>query len=169
MEGIVSKRADRHYLPGDRSVWVKSKCFNRAEFVIVGWSEHEGSRNGIGALLLGYYEPDGRLLYARRVGTGMTFKTLAMLHARLSPLSIPNMAFPWRRRARRGLPGLWRCPRCIGLSQNSYARSLISPCWKMACCAIQSQGNELKLTEPTKRGRRPTSGAFMGLDDRVKD
>ena len=44
LEGIVSKRTDRPYLPGDRDVWIKSKCLNRAEFVIVGWSEPEGSR-----------------------------------------------------------------------------------------------------------------------------
>jgi bifunctional non-homologous end joining protein LigD len=91
LEGIVSKRSDRPYLPGDRGVWVKSKCLNRAEFVIVGWSDPEGSRSGIGALLLGYYQPDGRLLYAGRVGTGMSVKTLDMLHATLKPLVIPKM------------------------------------------------------------------------------
>jgi bifunctional non-homologous end joining protein LigD len=92
LEGIVSKRLDRRYLPGDRGVWVKSKCLNRAEFVIVGWSEPEGSRHALGALLLGYYEADGRLLYAGRVGTGMSFATLAMLYDRLKPLAIPKMA-----------------------------------------------------------------------------
>jgi DNA ligase D-like protein (predicted ligase) len=91
LEGIVSKRTDRRYLPGDRGVWVKSKCLNRAEFVIVGWSDPEGSRHGLGALLLGYYEADGRLLYAGRVGTGMSFRMLAMLHERLKPLAIPKM------------------------------------------------------------------------------
>jgi DNA ligase D-like protein (predicted ligase) len=88
LEGIVSKRTDRRYLPGDRGVWVKSKCLNRAEFVIVGWSDPEGSRHAIGALLLGYYDADGRLLYAGPVGTGMPVETLAMLHERLKPLAI---------------------------------------------------------------------------------
>ena len=92
LEGVVSKRIDRRYLPGDRGVWLKSKCLSRAEFVIVGWSDPEGSRHGLGALLLGYYEADGRLLYAGRVGTGMSFSTLAMLHERLKPLGIPKMA-----------------------------------------------------------------------------
>ena len=91
LEGIVSKRVDLAYLPGDRGAWVKSKCLNRAEFVVVGWSDPEGSRPLIGALLLGYYEPDGRLLYAGRVGTGMPRKTLQMLHDRLRPLAIPKM------------------------------------------------------------------------------
>ena len=68
LEGVVSKRTDRPYLPGDRGAWVKSKCLNRAEFVIVGWSDPEGSRHLVGALLLGYCEPDGRLIYAGRTG-----------------------------------------------------------------------------------------------------
>jgi DNA ligase D-like protein (predicted ligase) len=42
LEGIVSKRIDRPYLPGDRGAWIKSKCLSRAEFVIVGWSDPEG-------------------------------------------------------------------------------------------------------------------------------
>ena len=69
----------------------EEQSLNRAEFVIVGWSDPEGSRPLVGALLLGYYEPDGRLLYAGRVGTGMPGKTLQMLHGRLSPLAIGKM------------------------------------------------------------------------------
>jgi bifunctional non-homologous end joining protein LigD len=91
LEGVVSKRLDSPYLPGDRGAWVKSKCLNRAEFVIVGWSDPEGARPLLGALLLGYYELDGRLIYAGRVGTGMPVKTLAMLHERLRPLAMKTM------------------------------------------------------------------------------
>ena len=91
LEGIVSKRLDRPYLPGDRGAWVKTKCLNRAEFVIVGWSDPEGSRPYVGALLLGTFERDGRLVYAGRVGTGMSQKTLATLHKRLQPLAIKKM------------------------------------------------------------------------------
>ena len=69
----------------------RRKCLNRAEFVVVGWSDPEGSRPYVGALLLGYYEPDGRLVYAGRVGTGMSQKTLATLHKRLRPLAIRKM------------------------------------------------------------------------------
>jgi DNA ligase D-like protein (predicted ligase) len=106
LEGIVSKRLDRPYLPGDRGAWVKTKCLNRAEFVIVGWSDPEGSRPFIGALLLGYYEPDGRLLYAGRVGTGMPVSTLQMLRERLRPLTIKKMPLsdPPPRRQRFGGP-----------------------------------------------------------------
>jgi bifunctional non-homologous end joining protein LigD len=60
----------------------------RAEFVIVGGSDPEGARPLLGALLLGYYEPDRGLIYAGRVGTGMPVKTLVMLDERLRPLAI---------------------------------------------------------------------------------
>ena len=74
----------------------KAKWLNRQEFVIVGWSEPEGSRPHLGALLLGYYTDGGKLIYAGRVGTGMPVKVLADLRRRLdpiarntSPLSVP--------------------------------------------------------------------------------
>jgi len=52
LEGAISKRADSPYAPGDRGIWVKSKCLNREQFVVVvGWTDPEGSRSHIGALL----------------------------------------------------------------------------------------------------------------------
>jgi ATP-dependent DNA ligase len=78
LEGIVSKRIDGRYEPGRRT-WLKTKCLNREEFVVVGWSDPEGSRHRIGALLLGYYTPYGRLIYAGRAGTGMPVAELERL------------------------------------------------------------------------------------------
>ena len=69
-EGVVSKTIDAPYAPGNRGLWRKAKALNRQEFVIVGWSAPEGSRPHLGALLLGYYTDDGKLIYAGRVGTG---------------------------------------------------------------------------------------------------
>jgi DNA ligase D-like protein (predicted ligase) len=60
-EGIVSKLVDAPYRPGDRGTWLKTKCLNREEFIVVGWTDPEGSRPHLGALLLAYYAPDGRL------------------------------------------------------------------------------------------------------------
>ena len=62
------------------------KCLNRN-----GWSDPEGTRPFLGSLLLGFHDDDGRLLYAGRVGTGMSQKTLALLHRRLKPLSTRQM------------------------------------------------------------------------------
>ena len=102
----MSKRADRPYAPGDRGIWVKSKCLNREEFVVVGWTDPEGSRSHIGALLLGYYTDDGRLHYAGRAGTGMTDKELKRLAGVLEPLQVPKMplAEPPPRDSRFGSP-----------------------------------------------------------------
>jgi len=52
VEGIVSKRIDAPYAPGNGGLWRKVKCLNRAEFVVVGWTEPEGRRRYRGALLL---------------------------------------------------------------------------------------------------------------------
>jgi len=86
-EGVVSKTIDAPYAPGNRGLWRKAKALNRQEFVIVGWSDPEGSRPHLGALLLGYYTDDGKLTYAGRVGTGMPDKVLADLRRRLDPLA----------------------------------------------------------------------------------
>jgi ATP-dependent DNA ligase len=74
--------------------------------VVVGWSDPEGSRHRIGALLLGYYEPDGKLIYAGRAGTGMPVAELERLYQRLDPLAISKMplAEPPPRGGRFGSP-----------------------------------------------------------------
>jgi len=86
----VSKRLNGRYEP-DRRTWLKIKCFNREEFVVVGWSDPEGSRHRIGSLLLGYYTPEGKLIYAGRVGIGMPVTELERLWQRLQPLVVDEM------------------------------------------------------------------------------
>jgi bifunctional non-homologous end joining protein LigD len=105
-EGVVSKTIDAPYAPGNRGLWRKSKCLNRQEFVVVGWTDPEGSRPHLGALLLGYYTDDGRLIYAGRVGTGMPDKVLADLRRRLEPLARTGspLSAPPPRKTRFGSP-----------------------------------------------------------------
>jgi bifunctional non-homologous end joining protein LigD len=91
LEGIISKRADAPYCPGDRGLWVKVKCQNREEFVVVGWTDPEGSRPWLGALLLAYYDADERLVYAGRVGTGIGQAELGRLWRQLQPLAASQM------------------------------------------------------------------------------
>jgi bifunctional non-homologous end joining protein LigD len=91
LEGIVSKTADAPYAPGNRGLWVKTKCLNREEFVVVGWTDPEGSRPHLGSLLLAYYTPDGKLIYAGRAGTGMRVAELKRVRDRLEPLAIDVM------------------------------------------------------------------------------
>jgi ATP-dependent DNA ligase len=83
----VSKTIDAPYTLGNSGLGRKAKSLNRQEFVIVGWSDPEGSRPYLGVLLLGYYSEDGKLMYAGRVGTGMPDKVLADLRRRLDPLA----------------------------------------------------------------------------------
>jgi bifunctional non-homologous end joining protein LigD len=95
LEGIISKRRDEPYHPGRRS-WRKVKCRNREEFVIVGFTDPERSRQGFGAFLLGYYDPQGKLHYAGRVGTGFKATQLVQLRKRLDALAHaePPVALP---------------------------------------------------------------------------
>ena len=106
LEGIVSKRADAAYAPGNRGLWLKVKCLYREEFVVVGWTDPEGSRPWLGALLVAYYDPDGRLVYAGRAGTGIKKAELERLWRRLQPLATDKMPLevPPPRSSRFGSP-----------------------------------------------------------------
>ena len=80
LEGLIGKQRDSVYEPGRRSgAWVKLKCVNQQEFVIGGYTPPQGSRKYFGAILVGYYR-DRKLLFAGKVGTGFTGKSLSMLH-----------------------------------------------------------------------------------------
>jgi ATP-dependent DNA ligase len=106
LEGIVSKRADAPYAPGNRGLWVKVKCLHREELVVVGWTDPEGTRPWLGALLLAYYDPDGRLIYAGRAGTGIKQAELERLWRKLQPLAADEMPLevPPPRTSRFGSP-----------------------------------------------------------------
>jgi bifunctional non-homologous end joining protein LigD len=65
----------------------RSKCLHREEFVVIGWTDPEGSRPYIGAPLLAYYDPNRRLIYAGRVGSGINTAELQRLWPRLQPLA----------------------------------------------------------------------------------
>ena len=84
-EGILAKRADSRYVSARSADWLKLKCVRQQEFVIGGYTAPQGSRERLGALLVGYY--DGKALrYAGKVGTGYDRRTLEHLHQRLVPL-----------------------------------------------------------------------------------
>jgi bifunctional non-homologous end joining protein LigD len=84
LEGIISKRKDQPYRPGRHGDWAKTKCVLRQEFVIGGFTDPEGARVGIGALLVGYYDDRGRLVFSGKVGTGFTRSSSLELRARLN-------------------------------------------------------------------------------------
>jgi bifunctional non-homologous end joining protein LigD len=86
LEGILSKRKQAPYASGRGQSWLKVKCMARQEFVIGGFTDPEGARADFGSLLLGVHEPDGRLVYTGKVGTGFTQATLETLGRRLRKL-----------------------------------------------------------------------------------
>jgi bifunctional non-homologous end joining protein LigD len=90
LEGIVSKRRDAAYRSGRGGAWLKVKCRNREEIVVIGFTDPEGKREGFGALLAGYYDPSGTLRYAGRVGTGFSAERLADLRKRFDTLSVKD-------------------------------------------------------------------------------
>ena len=101
-EGIVSKLRYQPYMIAKRTGWVKTKCVQRQEFVIGGFTDPEGSRQGIGALLVGYYgQPNGdttsatpdALVFAGKVGTGFTTKSSLDLRRRLEAIEIDRSPF----------------------------------------------------------------------------
>ncbi|MEK0364386.1 DNA ligase D [Pseudomonas sp. CBC3] len=88
LEGLIGKRAGSTYVSKRSNSWVKIKCKNRQEFIIVGFTDPKGTRAGFGALLLGLHNDEGELHYAGKVGTGFNQATLKSLHAKLKTLKI---------------------------------------------------------------------------------
>lgn len=97
LEGVVSKDSNAPYQSGRSRAWFKSKCHQRQEFVIAGYTEGKGTRdNQLRALLLGVYEiVDGynKLRYVGKVGTGLDDKTVTELRSKVLKLKQKNSSF----------------------------------------------------------------------------
>jgi bifunctional non-homologous end joining protein LigD len=96
LEGIISKRRDGTYETTRTRSWLKVKCLKEQEFVIGGFTDPSGAREGLGALLVGVYDAEGRLQYAGKVGTGYTDAVLRDLRRRLRPLEQKTSPFAGR-------------------------------------------------------------------------
>jgi bifunctional non-homologous end joining protein LigD len=140
-EGILAKRADSRYVSARSTDWLKLKCVHQQEFVVGGYTAPQGSRERLGALLVGYY--DGKALrYAGKVGTGYDRRTLELLYRRLLPLHRESSPFSegpapagdiqWvvpKLVAQIGFSewttaGLLRHPRFLGLRDDKAAREV---------------------------------------------
>ena len=91
-EGVIAKRVDSPYSPTRSRDWLKLKCAHGQELVVGGWTAPKGSRQHLGALLVGYYEK-GRLRYAGKVGTGFDQPTLERLGRKLAGLRRDDSPF----------------------------------------------------------------------------
>ncbi len=93
MEGIMAKKADSTYIPGDRTKsWLKIKANKRHEVVIGGYTNNEGSPKQFSALLVGLYEK-GKLLYTGKIGTGFNDKTQRAMMVQFQSLVIKKCPF----------------------------------------------------------------------------
>jgi len=87
LEGLIAKRPDAPYRSGRGRDWLKLKCQQRQEFVIVGMIRASGTRQGFRSLVLATRDGGG-LKYAGRVGTGFSVESLRQLAAMLAPRSV---------------------------------------------------------------------------------
>ncbi len=91
-EGLIAKDARAPYVHDRSKLWLKFKCVKEQEVVIGGFTDPEGSRVGLGALLVGYYK-DKKLMYAGKIGTGYDDATLVDLRNTLGKLETDAPAF----------------------------------------------------------------------------
>jgi bifunctional non-homologous end joining protein LigD len=141
-EGVIAKLADAPYLSRRSGDWLKFKCTAGQEMVIGGFTEPAGSRVGLGALLVGYYDGP-ELVYAGKVGTGYSHATLRDLRKRLDRFELDRSPFSRGRIAERRVhwvrpelvaevlfsewtrDGKLRHPRFVGLRNDKRPRDVV--------------------------------------------
>ena len=111
-EGVIAKRKDAPYEPGRRSrAWLKLKVEQRQEFVVGGYTEPRNSRQHLGAILLGYYDDAGQLVYAGPTGGGFSRATLTDMYRRLKTLE--RKSSPFVKQPRTNERAHWVRPRVV--------------------------------------------------------
>jgi DNA ligase D-like protein (predicted ligase) len=140
-EGLIAKRADSPYTSARSRDWLKLKCSAEQELVVGGYTAPKGSREELGALLVGHFD-DGRLRYAGKVGTGFDRETLRDLARRLAPLRRDDSPFADEVKARDTTwvdpelvvqvgfsewtrDGRLRHPRFLGVREDKDAREVV--------------------------------------------
>jgi ATP-dependent DNA ligase len=100
-EGVIAKRRGSIYEHRRSKEWLKMKCELSQDFVVGGFTDPQGKRVGLGALLVGYHK-DNDFVFAGKIGTGFDTKLLLDLRAQLDQLEIPKSPFT----KAKGLPRL---------------------------------------------------------------
>lgn len=116
LEGIVTKRLDSTYVPGERTRdWIKTPLRQRSEFVVGGWLPGQGpNRHTVGAVLVGAHSPDGQLRFCGVVSAGMTAHHRRVLVDQLTPMRRATPAFDGLARDFLGGHVRWVTPELVG-------------------------------------------------------
>jgi len=91
-EGVIAKRRDSQYEHRRSRNWLKMKCELSQNFIVGGFTDPQGKRVGLGALLVGHYEGED-FVFAGKIGTGFDTKLLLELREQLDRLEIPKAPF----------------------------------------------------------------------------
>jgi len=173
LEGIISKLSDAPYRSGRAGDWIKTKCSDRQEFIVVGYAPSTNDAHAVGALILGYYE-DGVLRYAGRVGTGFTHTSARDLWRQLEPLHADKPPFKPLPAEERGRPGQWVEPRMvveIDFRGWTHGMRLRHPSFKgvredKAASEIVREGKAMAIpapgASPASRSKTPRSAKTSG-------
>ena len=154
-EGIIAKRADSRYVGTRSGDWLKIKCVLQQEFVIGGYTAPQGSREHLGALLVGYYEGGDAAL--RRQGR----HRLRRGHA--APAA-PEARTRWPAARRPSLPA--RSPRAksTGSRRSSSPRSDSASGPRPGCCAIRATSGSGTTRRPRRCGGRDSAALGAPVD-----
>jgi bifunctional non-homologous end joining protein LigD len=185
LEGIVSKRADAAYHSGRGHDWIKTKCTDRQEFVVAGFTPSSADRHSVGALVLGVCD-HGKLRYAGRTGTGFTHNSARALYRTFKPLILDQSAFdavPQEERGQRA--PIWVLPKLVaeidfhgwthenrvrqssfqGLRQDKPAKDVVREVKSMA--AVNTQASAKRKSAPVKPRKAEVAGITLSHPDRV--
>jgi bifunctional non-homologous end joining protein LigD len=171
-EGIISKKASAPYRGTRTRCWLKIKCIQRQEFVIVGWQASD-KRRGFRSLHLAVREGE-QLRYVGKVGTGFDTKMIEELSATMAPLALDAPALEVPRAMRRG--STWTAPKLVcevAFTEFTTEGVLRHPSFialredKSARQVVREVPQKLKRAEKRERATYESLGARLTNPDRV--
>ena len=171
-EGIIAKKASAPYRGARAKNWLKVKCIQRQEFVIIGWQASH-KRRGFRSLHLAVREK-GKLAYAGKVGTGFTAESIERLSETMAPLSIDKPALDVPRAVLRG--SHWIEPTLVGevaFTEFTAAGTLRHPSFiglrrdKIASEVVREVAEPVASASISTRATAASLGARITSPDRV--